>query len=42
MFRRSVPGIEPLGVVRHPELTVTVADVEGFVEHLRGYVRGAG
>lgn len=29
-FRRPVRGIEPLGVIRHPELTVTVADVEAL------------
>ena len=29
-FHRPVRGIEPLGLIRHPELTVTVADVEGL------------
>lgn len=29
-FREPVRGIEPLGVIRHPELTVTVADVEAL------------
>lgn len=29
-FRQPVRGIEPLGVIRHPELTVTVADVEAL------------
>jgi hypothetical protein len=31
-FRRSVHGVEPTGVLRHPALTVTVDDVEGL-EH---------
>jgi hypothetical protein len=30
-FRRRVPAIDPLGLIRHPELTVTVADVHGLV-----------
>ncbi len=30
-FRQSVPGIEPTGLLRHPELTLTLADVEDFV-----------
>jgi hypothetical protein len=30
-FRKRVPAIDPLGVLRHPELTVTVADVDGLV-----------
>jgi hypothetical protein len=29
-FHRPVRGIEPLGAIRHPELTVTVADVEAL------------
>ena len=29
-FREPVPGIEPTGRLRHPGLTVTVADVEGL------------
>ncbi len=33
-FRKRVPAIEPLGVVRHPELTVTVADPDGLVAAL--------
>ncbi len=39
-FRRRVPAIDPLGVLRHPELTVTVADVNGLVGTL-GTVGGA-
>ncbi|MDQ6835486.1 MAG: hypothetical protein M3016_04795 [Actinomycetota bacterium] len=34
-FREPVPGIEPTGWLRHPELTVTVADVEGLAALLR-------
>lgn len=33
-FRRRVPAIDPLGLIRHPELTVTVADVGGLVSAL--------
>jgi hypothetical protein len=33
-FRRPVPAIDPLGLIRHPELTVTVADVRGLVSAL--------
>jgi hypothetical protein len=29
-FRTPVRGLDPLGVLRHPELTVTVADVDGL------------
>jgi hypothetical protein len=34
-FHEPVRGIEPTGLLRHPELTVTVADVEGLVSALR-------
>jgi hypothetical protein len=34
-FHDAVPGIEPLGVLKHPELTVTVADVDRLVSVLR-------
>jgi hypothetical protein len=34
-FRSSIKGIEPTGLLRHPELTLTVADVDGFAERLR-------
>jgi hypothetical protein len=30
-FRKRVRAIDPLGVLRHHELTVTVADVDGLV-----------
>lgn len=33
-FRERVPAIDPLGLIRHPELTVTVADVQGLVSAL--------
>ena len=33
-FREPVPGIEPTGRLRHPGLTVTVADPEGLDEAL--------
>jgi hypothetical protein len=35
LFEHAVPGLDPLGIVRHPELTVTVADVDGLAELLR-------
>jgi hypothetical protein len=38
-FARSVPGLLPLGPLRHPELTVTVADVEGLAVALRERAR---
>lgn len=34
-FDRPVPGLDPLGVLRHPGLTVTVDDVDGFVAAVR-------
>ena len=33
-FRERVPAIDPLKLIRHPELTVTVADVHGLVSAL--------
>jgi hypothetical protein len=33
-FHKRVPAIDPLGLIRHPELTVTVADVRGLVTAL--------
>jgi hypothetical protein len=35
-FTDPVPGIEPTGLLRHPNLTVTVADCEGLVQALSG------
>jgi hypothetical protein len=34
-FRTPVRGLDPLGVLHHPELTVTVADVDELAELLR-------
>lgn len=34
-FREKVRGIARLGLIRHPELTVTVADAEGLAALLR-------
>ena len=33
-FRKRVPAIDPLRLIRHPELTVTVADVNGLASAL--------
>jgi hypothetical protein len=35
-FAEPVAAIEPIGVLRHPALTVTVADVHGLAEMLNG------
>lgn len=35
LLRQPVPGIDPLGAVRHPGLTLTVADREDFATHVR-------
>ncbi len=35
-FREPVPGIEPTGRLRHPGLTVTVADIDGLDAVLAG------
>jgi hypothetical protein len=34
-FAEPVRGLDPLGVLRHPELTVTVADTDGLADVLR-------
>jgi hypothetical protein len=34
-FHSAVRGLDPLGILRHPELTVTVADIDGLAERLR-------
>jgi hypothetical protein len=34
-FRTPVPGLDPLRLIRHPELTVTVADHERLATLLR-------
>jgi hypothetical protein len=41
-FRASIRGIEPTGRLRHPELTLTVADVNGFVTRIEQLRRAAG
>lgn len=33
-FARAISGLEPFRVIRHPNLTVTVADTEGLMELL--------
>jgi hypothetical protein len=40
-FAEKVLGIERLGVLKHPELTVTVADVDGLAALLRERTRPA-
>jgi hypothetical protein len=35
LFEKPVRGLDPLGILRHPELTVTVADVDGLAALLR-------
>ncbi len=37
-FRAPVPGIEPTGRLRHPNLTLTVADVDAFVAAVRASI----
>jgi len=38
-FRDPIPGMEPLGAIRHPGLTLTVEDPEGVAADLRRVVR---
>jgi hypothetical protein len=38
-FAEKIGGLDGLGIIRHPELTVTVADVDGLERALRS--RGA-
>ena len=33
-FHRKVPGIEPTGLLRHPELTLTIRDIDRFVRRV--------
>jgi hypothetical protein len=40
LFHSPVPGLDPLGLIRHPELTVTVADVDGLVVALQAVAAG--
>ena len=37
-FHAAVPGLEPLGVIRHPELTLTVDEVDRFAAALRSHI----
>lgn len=37
LLREPVPGIDPLGVIRHPGLTLTVADPQRFAATVRHY-----
>ena len=34
-FRQKVTGIEPFGALHHPELTITVAEVDAFAQLIR-------
>jgi hypothetical protein len=36
-LRDPVPGIDPLGLIRHPSLTLTVADPQRFAAAMRRY-----
>ncbi|WP_061292137.1 hypothetical protein [Herbidospora cretacea] len=38
-FHRPVPGGEPTGMLRHPGLTVTVADPRALADRLRPHVK---
>lgn len=40
-FEEAVSGIEPTGRLRHPELTVTVDDVDAFIAFLRARIGAA-
>jgi hypothetical protein len=40
-FHAPVRGLDPLGLIRHPELTVTVADVDRFASLLEELCRRA-
>jgi len=44
-FREKVPAMDPFGLIRHPNLTVTVADTAGLLavlEPSRGPAAGSG
>src|SRR6266480_5366850 len=41
-FRTPVRGLDPLGVLRHPELTVTVAEVDRLARRLHASSERAG
>lgn len=40
-FHRPVRGIDPFGLIRHPNLTVTVADCDGLVAALHARPNGS-
>jgi len=40
LLREPVPGIDPLGLIRHPNLTLTVADLQRFAATVRHYAPG--
>ena len=40
-FRSPVRGLDPFGALRHPELTVTVADVDRLAELLKTRATGS-
>lgn len=40
-FNTPVRGLDPLGLIHHPELTMTVAQVDEFVRVLEGLRRSA-
>jgi hypothetical protein len=42
LFQIPVRGLDPLGILRHPELTVTVADVDGLADLVRARAVSAG
>ncbi|HUB42184.1 MAG TPA: hypothetical protein VMA72_25315 [Streptosporangiaceae bacterium] len=37
LLREPVPGIEPFGLIRHPQLTLTVAEPHRFAAAVRGH-----
>jgi hypothetical protein len=41
-FRKAIPGLDPLGVLHHPELTVTVADVDRLAQLLSARSESSG
>jgi hypothetical protein len=41
-FRNPVRGLDPLGILRHPELTVTLAGVDRLAELLQARSESAG
>lgn len=34
-FQEKVAAIDPFGMLRHPELTLTMAEIDAFVELVR-------